>query len=62
MKSKLAALSALVIFNPLAHAEVPASVLTSVTTAVTDVGVLGAAIFAVVIAIAVWGWLRRVAR
>lgn len=42
-----------------AHAEVPASVTTGIATAVTDVGVIGAAILGVVIAIAGFAWLRR---
>lgn len=42
-----------------AHAEVPASVLTSITGAVTDVGIIGAAILGVVIVIATYAWLRR---
>ena len=42
-----------------AHAEVPAGVLTSLTTASTDIATLGAAVFAVIVGIAVWKWFRR---
>ena len=42
-----------------AKAEVAAGVLTTITTAVTDVGVIGAAILIVVVAIAAYNWLRK---
>jgi hypothetical protein len=46
-------------FATSANAEVPASVTTAITTAVADVGVIGAAVLAVVIAIFAFKWLRR---
>lgn len=42
-----------------AHAEVPAAVLTSLTEAGTDIATLGAAVFAVIVGIAIWKWFRR---
>lgn len=42
-----------------AQAEVPAGVLTSLTGASTDIATLGAAVFAVIVGIAVWKWFRR---
>lgn len=42
-----------------AMAEVPAAVLTSLTGASTDIATLGAAVFAVIVGIAVWKWFRR---
>lgn len=45
-----------------AFAAVPADVTTSIETAITDIGTLGAAIFGVVIAVAIWAWFRRVVK
>jgi hypothetical protein len=42
-----------------AMAEVPAGVLTALTGASTDIATLGAAVFAVIVGIAVWKWFRR---
>lgn len=42
-----------------ALADVPAGVLTSLTEASTDIATLGAAVFAVIVGIAVWKWFRR---
>lgn len=42
-----------------AHAAVPASVTDAITTAVTDVGVIGAAVLGVIIAIMAFRWLRK---
>ena len=42
-----------------AHADVPAGVTTAITTAVTDIGTIGAAILLVVIAVAGYNWLRK---
>lgn len=51
---------ALAVFAPVAaFAEVPAGVLTSLTGASTDIATLGAAVFAVIVGIAVWKWFRR---
>lgn len=49
----------LVLVTQMAHAEVGAGVTTAITTAVTDVGVIGAAILIVVVAIAGFNWLRK---
>lgn len=42
-----------------AHAAVPADVTTAISTAVTDVGTVGAAILGVIVAIMAFKWLRR---
>lgn len=42
-----------------AYAAVPAEVTTGITTAVTDVGTIGAAILGVVIVVAGFNWLRK---
>ncbi|WP_350283520.1 major capsid protein [Nitrosomonas sp.] len=44
----------------LAQADVPASVTTGISDAITDVGTVGAAILGVVIAIVAFAWIRRV--
>jgi hypothetical protein len=47
-------------FAPGAFAAVPASVTTAITTAETDVGLVGAAILGVLIIIAGFMWIRKV--
>lgn len=42
-----------------AMAEVPASVTSTITTAVADVATIGAAILGVVVGIAAFAWMRR---
>lgn len=54
-----AAGAALLAASTAAHAEVPAAVLTSLTEAGTDIATLGAAVFAVIVGIAIWKWFRR---
>ena len=59
-KQKRQALAAgLSVVSFTAAAEVPAGVFTAITTAVTDVGLIGAAILIVVVAVASWNWLRK---
>ncbi|MDP3663706.1 MAG: major capsid protein [Nitrosomonas sp.] len=45
-----------------AFAAVPASVTAGVTEAVTDVGVIGAAVLGVIIVMAAFSWLRRMVK
>lgn len=42
-----------------AHAALPEGVTTALEGALTDVGIVGAAVFLIVIAIAVWKYLKR---
>lgn len=50
----------LVALAPVASfAAVPESVTTALTGASTDIATLGAAVFAVIVGIAVWKWFRR---
>lgn len=42
-----------------AYAEVPAAVMTEITGAKADVGTIGAAVFAVIVAIVLFKWFRR---
>lgn len=58
-KQKLALLASLTAVPAVSFAAVPADVTTAITDAVTDVGVIGAAILGVVVAIAAFMWLRR---
>lgn len=58
-KLRFGAVLALVGASTAAMAEVPAAVLTSLTGASTDIATLGAAVFAVIVGIAVWKWFRR---
>lgn len=60
MKALRNSLAVLALSPLAAMAEVPASVTTGITETVTDVGVVGAAILGVVIAIVAFNWLRRV--
>lgn len=73
MKHKLAALRALkdrkvaqaaaavaaFVASGSALAEVPAGVTTALSDALVDVGVVGSAVFLIVVAIAVWRYLKR---
>lgn len=56
---KYGAAGAALLFAQQAMAEVPAAVLTSLTTASADIATLGAAVFAVIVGIAIWKWFRR---
>ncbi|WP_382155132.1 major capsid protein [Hydrogenophaga sp. ANAO-22] len=58
-KLRYGAAVALVGASTAAMAEVPAGVLTSLTTASADIATLGAAVFAVIVGIAIWKWFRR---
>ncbi|NMG72539.1 major capsid protein [Parazoarcus communis] len=57
--AQLAVVSPVALFAGAAHAELPASVTTALGDGLTDVGVVGAAVFLIVIAIAVWKYLKR---
>lgn len=54
------ALAGLFGFSAVSYAAVPASVTTGISDALADVGIIGAAILGVVIAIVAFNWLRRV--
>lgn len=58
-KLRFGAVLAFVTASGAAMAEVPAAVLTALTGASTDIATLGAAVFAVIVGIAVWKWFRR---
>lgn len=58
----LSAFAMLMGFMATAAAELPAGVASEIAGAKADIGELGALIFGVVIAIAIWGWFRRTAR
>jgi hypothetical protein len=53
------AVAALSLVGGSAFAAVPTAVTDSLTTASTDVATLGAAVFAVMVGIAIWKWFRR---
>ena len=59
---KKALLAYLMLIPSVASAAVPASVTAGVTEAVTDVGVIGAAVLGVIIVMAAFSWLRRMVK
>jgi len=60
-KAKLALLFApLAVIPSLSWADVPASVTAGITSAVSDVGSIGALVMGVIIAIVAFTWLKRV--
>ncbi|MDP3226261.1 MAG: major capsid protein [Nitrosomonas sp.] len=59
---KKALLASLMLIPSVASAAVPASVTAGVTEAVTDVGVIGAAVLGVIIVMAAFSWLRRMVK
>ncbi|MDP1788217.1 major capsid protein [Nitrosomonas sp.] len=59
---KKALLASLMLIPSVSFAAVPASVTAGVTEAVTDVGVIGAAVLGVIIVMAAFSWLRRMVK
>lgn len=55
----IAAGTSLMVLGGKALAEVPTSVTTELTGAKTDVGTIGAAVFAIAVAIVLFKWFRR---
>lgn len=57
-KAALVSLAGLAMVSS-AHAEVPAAVLTAITEAGTNAGIMGAAVLVVIVGIRAFKWLRK---
>jgi purine-cytosine permease-like protein len=57
--SVLAVLAVMLAAVAPAHAAVPTEVTTTLSSALTDVGTIGASVFGIVVAIALFKWFRR---